>query len=133
MTNTFSTLHISSVQLFSQIYNWKPDVYNTTENLPVKMPQYIKSSIGGEQLKPKDVISFCKSNRFFLWSMFQFSLQKNLIWISCEGENPADIENLGGINYFPQRGFPDYYFPYVNVHGYLPPLVAVQFDHPKCK
>jgi len=94
----------------NKIYNWKPEVYNTTENLPPKMPQYIKQSIGGEQIKPKD---------------------KNLIWISCEGENPADIENLGGINYFPQRGFPDYYFPFNNVHGYLPPLVAVQFDHPK--
>lgn len=50
-------IHLNVIPDFlSQIYNWKPEVYNTTENLPAKMPQYIKSSIAGEQLKPKDVI-----------------------------------------------------------------------------
>lgn len=39
----------------SQIYNWVPIVYNTTENLPAIMPDELKNSIAGEQLKPKDV------------------------------------------------------------------------------
>lgn len=52
----------------------------------------------------------------------------SLVWVSCEGENPADRENIRAINYYPQMGFPSYYFPFTNVDGYIPPLVAVQFD-----
>lgn len=56
-----------------------------------------------------------------------------MVWVSCEGESPADIENLGPVNYSPRRGFPAYYFPYKNVRGYQPPIVAVQFERPKCE
>lgn len=62
-----------------------------------------------------------------------FSEQRNLIWVSCEGESPADVENLGPVHYSPRRGFPAYYFPYKNVRGYQPPIVAVQFERPKRK
>lgn len=54
----------------------------------------------------------------------------NTIWVSCEGENPADLENIGPVKYFPRRGFPGYYFPYQNSEGYLSPLVAVHFERP---
>lgn len=56
-----------------------------------------------------------------------------MIWITCEGENPADIENLGPINYLPHRGFPGYYFPFMNQKGYLPPILAINFERPKSK
>ncbi|KAI8427382.1 hypothetical protein MSG28_001938 [Choristoneura fumiferana] len=55
----------------------------------------------------------------------------NMVWVSCEGENPADRENIGPIHYLPSRGFPGYYFPYTNQVGYLSPLVAVHFTRPK--
>lgn len=50
--------------------------------------------------------------------------------MSCEGENPADVENIGPIEYYPRRGFPGYYYPYENSEGYLSPLVAVHFARP---
>lgn len=53
--------------------------------------------------------------------------------MSCEGENPADAENLGPVNYSPRRGFPSHYFPFKNVKGYHPPIVAVQFEKPRRK
>lgn len=56
-----------------------------------------------------------------------------MIWISCEGENPADIENLGPINYMPQRGFPGYFYPFMNQKGYMPPVIAINFERPKSK
>lgn len=56
-----------------------------------------------------------------------------MVWISCEGENPADVENIGSVDYSPRRGFPAYYFPYLNQEDYLPPLVAVHFEKPKRK
>ena len=55
------------------------------------------------------------------------------VWVSCSGENPADVENMGAIQYIPRRGFPGYYFPFTNTPGYLSPLVAVFFERPKCK
>jgi len=54
------------------------------------------------------------------------------VWVSCAGENPADVENMGPIQYLPRRGFPGYYFPFKNTQGYLSPLVAVFFERPKC-
>lgn len=56
--------------------------------------------------------------------------ERNTIWVSCEGENPADKENLGPIKILPSQGFPGYYYPYENNEGYLSPLVAVQFVRP---
>lgn len=57
----------------------------------------------------------------------------NTVWISCEGENPADVENMGPIEYYPRQGFPGYYFPYENSEGYLSPLVAIHFTKPTRK
>ena len=57
----------------------------------------------------------------------------NTIWVSCEGENPADQENVGPVDYLPIRGFPGYFYPYQNSEGYLSPLVAVHFQRPKRK
>ena len=40
-----------------------------------------------------------------------------MVWVSCRGENPADQEYIGPLNYYPWRGFPGYYFPYRNTPG----------------
>mgnify|MGYP005984169793 FL=1 len=53
--------------------------------------------------------------------------------MSCEGENPADVEYLGPVQFYPPvQGFPGYYFPFRNSEGYLSPLVAVRFLRPVC-
>ncbi|XP_058167699.1 sodium/potassium-transporting ATPase subunit beta-2 isoform X2 [Anopheles ziemanni] len=93
----------------NKIFNWVPDVYNTSTNLPEKMPQDLK-----EHIKAKEV-----------------SKETDMVWVSCGGENPADNEHIGAIQYYPRRGFPAYYFPYKNIDGYLPPVVAVYFEEPK--
>lgn len=68
------------------------------------------------------------------WSDVIFDeFQINTVWVDCEGENPADTENIGAIKYYPHRGFPGYYFPFKNTEGYLSPLVAVNFEQPKRK
>lgn len=53
--------------------------------------------------------------------------------MSCDGETPADIENIGTVNYYPRQGFPGYYFPFKRQEGYLSPLVAVHFKRPERK
>lgn len=64
------------------------------------------------------------------WLNLKSIFQLNTIWVSCEGENPADLENVGPIKYYPRRGFPGFYYPYENSEGYLSPLVAVHFERP---
>lgn len=96
-----------------QIYNWEPKYLN-----PEKLPEMPKEL--------KDIILEYNNN-----TLTQKKTQQ--IWISCEGESPVDRENIVGFNYFPTHGFPNYFYPYTNVKGYLSPLVAVQILQPTGK
>nr|CAD7462944.1 unnamed protein product [Timema tahoe] len=95
----------------NKIYNWIPEFYNDTDRLPDKMPADLKQYI--HELK-----------------MNNQTAMLNTVWVSCEGENPADKENLGGIKYYPTRGFPGYFYPYENSEGYLSPIIAINFERP---
>uniref|UniRef100_A0ABD2XP98 Sodium/potassium-transporting ATPase subunit beta-2 n=1 Tax=Trichogramma kaykai TaxID=54128 RepID=A0ABD2XP98_9HYME len=92
----------------NKIFGWLPAYYNDTANLPVNMPNDLKNHIANQKVHQRDTV-----------------------WVSCEGENPADVENIGPIQYIPRRGFPGFYFPFTNSPGYLSPLVAVFFEKPK--
>ncbi|XP_067006982.1 sodium/potassium-transporting ATPase subunit beta-2 isoform X2 [Anabrus simplex] len=94
----------------NKIYNWVPEYYTDVKDLPSNMPVHLQRHIGN-----------LKSNG---------SKEIETVWVSCEGENPADVENIGPIQYFPSRGYPGYYFPFANNEGYLSPLVAVWFENP---
>jgi len=50
------------------------------------------------------------------------------VWIYCDGENPADKENIGQITYFPMPGIPSYYFPFKKQANYVSPYIMVQFN-----
>ncbi|XP_031834286.1 sodium/potassium-transporting ATPase subunit beta-2 [Nomia melanderi] len=93
----------------NKIFGWMPEFYNDTKALPSTMPADLREHIKQEET----------ANRL------------DTVWVSCAGENPADIENMGAIQYIPRRGFPGYYFPFTNTPGYLSPLVAVFFEKPK--
>ncbi|XP_026839406.1 sodium/potassium-transporting ATPase subunit beta-2 [Drosophila erecta] len=91
----------------NKIYNWIPEIYNDSKTLPDHMPEELKQHIKEKQsLRPNET---------------------NVVWVSCEGENPADVENIKARDYYPRMGFPRYYFPFKNIQGYIPPIVAVQF------
>lgn len=64
-------------------------------------------------------------------------MDKNQVWVNCQGRYPADKEMLAdndAITYFPKsQGFPSNYFPYQNQEDYLSPLVAVKFNPGKNK
>lgn len=53
---------------------------------------------------------------------------QDVAWISCEGDNPVDAENIGVIGYLPERAF-----RFDASSGEFTPLVAVQFEDPKSK
>ncbi|KAF4527772.1 hypothetical protein B566_EDAN015828 [Ephemera danica] len=94
----------------NKIFDWQPSYYNDSINLPDNMPEDLKNHIKMTEMKNK--------------------AEMNTVWVSCEGENPADLENIGKIEYLPRRGFPGYFFPFKNDEGYLSPIVAVLFKQP---
>lgn len=94
----------------NRIYGWMPEFYNDPNDLPEDMPADLKAYIS--ELP---------------------EMSRNQIWVSCRGENGADREVLGDVKYYPTRGFPSYFFPYLNAPGYLSPLVAVKFVRPARK
>ncbi|XP_048487876.1 sodium/potassium-transporting ATPase subunit beta-2 [Plutella xylostella] len=95
----------------NKIYAWKPKFYESSDALPEAMPKDLKEHIRNMTAYDKNYLK--------------------MVWVSCQGENPADRESIGPIQYLPYRGFPGYYFPYTNQEGYLSPLVAVHFQRPK--
>lgn len=92
----------------NRIYGLTHDYFNDGADLPQLMPEGLKTHIKGQP-------------------------DKDQVWVDCRPENPADVEGINSISYFPpSRGFPAKYFPYMNQGEYHSPLVAVQFD-PKRK
>ena len=98
--------------LFLQIFGWLPEPYNSTK-LPDDMPQDIKNIINDTSMPSKK--------------------NDGMIWFSCEGENPADRENIGPIRYYPDPGVPTFFYPYKNQDGYHSPAVFAHFEDPKRK
>jgi sodium/potassium-transporting ATPase subunit beta len=96
----------------NKIYGWLPEPYNHTKlpsDMPESLTRYINSSESGLSPKEKD----------------------EMIWFSCEGENPADAEHIGQVDYYPRPGVPSYFYPYKNQDGYLSPVVFAHFSNPK--
>lgn len=89
---------------------WSPDYYNSSE-LPSEMPNDLRHLI-----KYQDQSSETKN--------------KKIAWLSCEGEKPADMENMGAIQYSPLRGFRSYD---IESTGDTKPLVAIHFERPQSK
>jgi len=93
----------------NRIYGWVPEYYNDPNDLPADMPP--------------DLVSYIKAHA-------KQKEKLNTVWVSCHGEKEVDQEELGPIEYYPQPGFPGYFYPYTNKEGYLSPLVAVHFKRP---
>nr|XP_034840057.1 sodium/potassium-transporting ATPase subunit beta-2-like [Maniola hyperantus] len=106
------SFHKSSPCIFlklNRIFGWRPQFYD--EGLPPDMPEDLQAHI----------VHLRATN----------STYTNMVWVSCQGETPADKENIGPIHYIPHQGFPGYYYPYNNAEGYLSPLVAVHLERPR--
>jgi sodium/potassium-transporting ATPase subunit beta len=89
----------------NRIYGWKPEPYHNSSDLPEHAPAQLK----------KYVQALEKS------TSGEAAMVGRVIWFTCEGENPADIEKLGEISYY----------PYKNQRGYLSPAVFLHLKNPK--
>lgn len=90
----------------NKIFDWEPEYYEDDDKLPENMPEDLQKHIKLAN-SPKEVV-----------------------WVSCEGEYPADKEHIGTLKYYTPQGFQGFngnFYPYSMQTGYKQPLVAVQF------
>jgi sodium/potassium-transporting ATPase subunit beta len=53
------------------------------------------------------------------------------VWISCKEYYQQGGEPGSGVTiFYPDDGYPSYYFPYMGQKDYLEPLIAIQFLNP---
>jgi len=95
----------------NKIFNWVPEPFETEKDFPDKLPESIKAAFKKNVADGKE------------------DLNKR-VWLECDGENPADKENIGPINYYPDRGVSVNYYPYMNQEGYLSPVIFAQLENP---
>lgn len=85
----------------NRIFGWQPEYYTTAqEDMPEDLTLHIQNNTHSEA-------------------------ERNQIWVTCEGVDDVDKENVQGFRYYPQ-GFAGYYYPYKNYPNYLSPIVAVE-------
>jgi len=98
----------------NKIYDWEPIPYDSEDNadLPENAPKQLREYVKKWDTDFPDRIG-------------------HMVWLSCEGENPADVENVGEISYYPYPGIPAYYYPYRNQIGYKSPIVFAHLKSPK--
>jgi len=85
----------------NKIFGWKPEPYQNNK-FPPGFPDDLRSGY-----------------------------QSDRVYITCEGENAADQENMGPISFHPKPYVESHYFPFMNVPGYQPPFVFAQFLKPE--
>lgn len=102
-----------------QIYDWIPEYYTKPlSNMPAELAAHINNVCTSINFSAAR-INFCV---LFLQSPPD---ERKQVWISCNGVDDFDKENIKGFRYSP-HGFPAYYYPYKNTPRYLSPLVAVE-------
>ncbi|KAL1123881.1 hypothetical protein AAG570_001651 [Ranatra chinensis] len=94
------------------VSDWKPSYWDSSKKLPKDMPGDVKEQI--EELVDD-------------------GNKRQTLWLTCEGESPADKENIGFVKYYPLPGFPGYNFPFTGQQGYLNPVAAIQFTKLRSK
>lgn len=96
----------------NRIYGWEPQPYTNVSDFPSDAPKSLTDEAG----------ALSKENPKMMGQM---------IWLNCEGENPADKENLGPVSYYPYPGFPTFHYPYEKQKDYLSPAVFAHLKEPK--
>eukprot|EP00095_Tigriopus_kingsejongensis_P003906 maker-scaffold85_size395806-snap-gene-0.8 protein:Tk03906 transcript:maker-scaffold85_size395806-snap-gene-0.8-mRNA-1 annotation:"sodium potassium-transporting atpase subunit beta-2" len=64
----------------NRIYGWTPDLYTNSSDMPEKAPPSLITYIKKKEEAKDPMVG-------------------NMVWLSCEGENPADRENIGQIEW----------------------------------
>jgi len=96
----------------NQIFDWIPGVYTNVTEMPDNIPPHIKKQFETNIEDKKTHLN-------------------EKVWLDCQGENPADRENLGRVTYKPDNGYSKHYYPYENQKQYLQPVVFAHLENPK--
>lgn len=116
----------------NKIYGWEPKPYGYDENDRFSMNQLeedLENEVKNKNM-PEELKSYIRNQSLRYTDETQRRTILSTVWINCDGENVADIENVGAIEYYPMRGIASYYFPYMKQQGYQSPFIFVQLKNP---
>lgn len=105
----------------------KPCSYRVDEMVQVQKECILKGDYGYTEGQPCVII---KINKVFQFIPELKKDSEDFLQIECKGEHPADVDNIGAVEYYPKAGFDMKFFPYLNQDNYLSPLVFVKFRNP---
>ncbi|CAH1781969.1 unnamed protein product [Owenia fusiformis] len=141
-------IHINHLQAFLEQYNPPPSNAEVCVSGPPSDPKKVckfdiadlgtnctwANKFGYADGQPCVLL---KLNRIFDWVPESYAnandtgnpdaYESNSVLVTCNGEHPADIDNMGPVEFFPPAGFSFNYFPYKNQVGYRQPIVMAQF------
>jgi len=116
----------------NKIYNWTAQPYGYDER-----GIYSDSNLQRDLDEEMEAKKMPKELRDHIWDSTRIAKNDihrkmilSTVWINCDGENPADVENIGKIGYYPMRGIAGFYFPYLKQRGYQSPFIFVQLKNP---
>jgi sodium/potassium-transporting ATPase subunit beta len=107
----------------------KPCKFKVLEMAALNSSCFHSDDYGFEVGKPCVIVKLNKVFEF-IPQLNTTKSPENFLKIECKGEHPADVDNIGPVDYFPKQGFDVKYFPYLNQKHYLNPLVFVKFRQP---
>lgn len=103
----------------------KPCAFDLTE-MPDVMRECVNQSYGFPSGQPCVAI---KLNRVIEFVPKLINESDPYLRIRCEGQNAADRDNIGEIEYFPKDGVDTWHYPFMGQKHYLSPLVFVKFHN----
>lgn len=86
----------------NNVFDWTAEPYILEDDFPMELKIHLQST-----------------------NNHAYKFREPLVYFTCEGENHADIENIGQIEYIPKPGVAPYYFPFQNPDGYRAPFVSI--------
>lgn len=117
----------------NKIYDWEPAPFGVdhgkydASKLEEDLDEYVNMDDGMPERLKNHIIAEVKSK-----PGQELDVLKT-VWLSCDGENVGDRENLPAdkIILKPHQGIPGYFFPFRNQKNYKSPFVMVQLDVPE--
>lgn len=108
----------------NKIYDWEPLEYDHEYNKPPSdFPKELNGTFWANVEKQKE-LDKDDGNK-------DKEPLNDRVWIECHGQNPADVENMGPVVYYPEMGVSKRFYPYKNQDKYLSPVVFMQMQKPR--
>ncbi|OXA46560.1 sodium/potassium-transporting ATPase subunit beta [Folsomia candida] len=112
----------------NRIYGWKPEPFGPARFSEAEFKKAIDDKANSDAKFPKILKTAIEKKLQEVNTEAAKEDVAKSVWINCDGENPADRENMGKISYAPMQAIQSFYFPFMKQPNYVSPFIMVQFE-----